>query len=215
MKIGVGVITMGVRALKSYRTQPDTYFHVHVDTDKKGVSHARNTCLKHLYDEGCDYMFVFDDDCYPVMDGWEKYFVKQAQKHDMQFFILPEAFKDPLLNIRGEVGFWGGGLCQFALYSRRCIEEVGYYNTAYDRYGYEDAGYMHRVWNSGINGPLTDGHPSPIRVLAYIHSEDVYGENPQSNISQEDKQKYIEQNYPIYQAEIKSGKIYYSYEELK
>ena len=75
MKIGVGVITMGVRALKSYRTQPDTYFHVHVDTDKKGVSHARNTCLKHLYDEGCDYMFVFDDDGDPVMDGWEKYSV--------------------------------------------------------------------------------------------------------------------------------------------
>lgn len=209
MKIGVGVITMGVRALKDYKTGADTYFYVHVDKEHLGVSHARNQCIKHLYENGCDYIFVFDDDNYPTMYGWENYFVEQAEKHNMHFFVLPEAFKDEFLGARGEIGFWSGGLCQFALYSRKCIEEIGYYNEEYDRYGYEDAGYMHRVWNSGINGPLTNGHPSPIRVLAYIHSEDVYGENPKSNISQEDKLKYIDKNYPIYQKEINCGKIYY------
>ncbi len=212
MKIGVGVITMGVRALKDYKTGPDTYFYVHTDTERKGVSHARNSCLKHMYDEGCDYMFVFDDDNYPTMYGWENYFVTQAQESDMHFFVLPEAFKDKFLGSRGEIGFWSGGLCQFALYTRKLLEEVGYFNNSYDRYGYEDAGYMHRVWNSGINGPLTSGHPSPIRVLAYIHSEDVYGENPESNISHEDKQVYIKKNYPIYQEEIRSGRTYYPYD---
>lgn len=212
MKIGVGVITMGVRALKDYKTHPDTYFYVHVDKERKGVSHARNACLKHLIDEGCDYMFVYDDDCHPTIGGWEKYFVDQHKTSGLHFFILPEAFKDNLLSIEGEIGRWSGGLCQFAFYTKELIEKVGFYNEAYDRYGYEDAGYMHRVWHSGIN-PKASGHPSPFRVLAYIHSEDVYGENPESNISLEDKQLYIKKNYPIYQEEINSGKIYYPFSQ--
>jgi len=212
MKIGVGVITMGVRALKDYKTAPDTYFHVHTDTDRKGVSHARNSCLKHLYDQGCDYMFVFDDDCYPVVGGWENYFVKCHEQSGLNFFILPEAFKDTALSLdEHEIIRWTGGLCQFAFYTRKLVEEVGYYNNSYDRYGYEDAGYMHRVWHSGLNGRAS-GHPSPFRVLAYIHSEDVYGENPESNISHEDKQVYIQKNYPIYQEEIRSDRIYYPYD---
>ncbi len=213
MKIGVGVITMGVRALKDYKLSSDSYFHVHVDQERKGVSHARNVCLKHLYDEGCDYIFVFDDDCAPIKQGWEDYFVKQAKLSDKNFFILPEAFKDDIAYLDGEIAYWRGGLCQFALYTRKCIEIVGYYNEAYDRYGYEDAGYMHRVWHSGINGEKREGHPSPIRVLAYIHSEDVYGENPQANISQEDKLCYIKNNYPLYQKEINSGQIYYPFNQ--
>lgn len=211
MKIGVGVITMGVRALKDYKTDPSTYFHVHVDTDKKGVSHARNTCLKHLYDQSCDYMFVFDDDCYPIKEGWEKYFVDQHLESGLNFFVLPEAFKDKIIGLTDEIARWSGGLCQFAFYTRKLVEEVGYYNNAYDRYGYEDAGYMHRVWHSGLNGRAS-GHPSPVRVLAYIHSEDVYGENPAANILQEDKLEYIRKNYPLYQEEIHSERIYYPYD---
>lgn len=210
-KVGIGVITMGLRKLKDYRTG-EHLFYVYTDTERKGVAHARNECLHHLYEQGCDYIFVFDDDCYPTNDGWIDYYVDQMEQSGLHFFTLPESFKNPLRCVKEEIGFWDGTLCQFAMYSRTLIENVGYYNNAYDRYGHEDSAYMWRVRRSGLNGPI-DGLPSPIRTLAYIHSEDVYGENPESNISAEDKQTYIEKNREIYEKEINSDQIYYPYRQ--
>ena len=66
-KIGVGVITTGKRTLHNYLIDKQTLFKVHLDSDKKGASHGRNHLMKYFYDEGCDYWFIFDDDCYPTL----------------------------------------------------------------------------------------------------------------------------------------------------
>lgn len=211
-KVGVGVITVGERELKPYRVDQSKHiFYPFVDEGRKGVAYARNQCLKYLYDQGCDYIIVFDNDCYPLHDGYIDYFTSQMEKSGLHFFTLPESFKDRLVSVEGEIGYWDGTLCQFAMHSRELIETVGYYNEAYDRYGFEDSAYICRVVKSGLNGEK-EGIPSPIRTLAYIHSEDVYGENPKSSLTLEEKQNYIQKNLPIYREEITSEKIYYPYQ---
>lgn len=79
-KIGVGVITVGKRPLKDYLvTDPNATFVVQYDRERKGVAYARNELMKKFYDEGYDYWFIFDDDCYPVVQGWGNIFCKTGE----------------------------------------------------------------------------------------------------------------------------------------
>jgi len=212
MKIGVGVITMGVRPIRDYKQSPDSYFHVYTDTERKGPAHARNQVLKHLCDEGCDVFFVFDDDCYPRVAGWEAYFLDQHQKTGIHLFGLPDIFNSAMAGADGEVIYWNGMLVQFGMYTRKLLEEVGFYNTAYNRYGHEDSGYTFRALRSGLAGNKS-GFPSPIRTLGYIHSEDAYGETAIDNLSPEEKAEFVQLNQSILDAEVHGEQIYYPFDQ--
>lgn len=211
-KIGVGVITMGLREIKDYRlSSVNSEFYLFKDINRVGPASGRNQCIKHLYDSGCDHIFLFDDDCYPIHDGWDDYIVSVAQNNNMNFLSLPEIFKDQFLDANSqELCYWSGSVGCFSYQSRKFIDLVGYYNTAYDRYGFEDSARNHRAVVSGID-PTHNGYPSALRVSNYIYSEDIYGDNPIVNISYEDKMEYIEKNHHIYLEEITSGQIYYPF----
>lgn len=85
-KIGVGVITVGKRPLKDYLvTDPNATFVVQYDRERKGVAYARNELMKKFYDEGYDYWFIFDDDCYPVVPGWGNIFCKTGKRKWLGF----------------------------------------------------------------------------------------------------------------------------------
>lgn len=210
-KIGVGVITTPNRQINDNIekfTDPSANLYIYLDKEFKGAAHARNALLSQLSD--CDHVFLFDDDCYPVMTGWEQYFIEQAKKHNIGYIVLPEAFKTPLISLNGEMAVWNGGIGCFSYQNQQALKAIGGYNTAYSKYGFEDAGRLFRAIRAGLTG---GEYPScPIRAIAYIHSEDVYAENPNVNYTYEQKQKFIEMNKPIYHAEI-SGKLYYPFND--
>lgn len=97
------------------------------------------------------------------------------------------------------------------------METVGYYNTAYTRYGSEDVARNYRIWKSGLlEGKHShQDHPAPFRAAAYILSEDAYHMNPPANLTQEEKSYYIKLNEPVFEEEINSGRIYYPYSDTK
>lgn len=210
MRIGVGVITMGVRPIQDYKLAYGTHLHVYTDVECKGPAFARNQVLKAMSDDGCDLLFVFDDDCYPTRHGWESYFVEQHQRTGIHLFGLPDIFNAEVNGTDGEMVYWNGMLVQFAMYTRTLLEQVGFYNTKYDRYGHEDSGYTFRALRSGLAGNKT-GFPSPIRTLGYIYSQDVYGETVIHNLTMEEKGAYIEANRVILEAELNSDQIYYPF----
>ena len=218
IKIGVGVITVGVRPLKDYWiTDPRADFRVFNDPDRRGVTYARNSLMKQFYDEGYDYWFIFDDDCYPAKDGWETYFVNQAIEGGWDFFGMPEYFKDKLIGSYGEIMFWELAMCQFALYSRKVVDTIGYFKAYPNGYGFEDSEWIYRLRHAGLNKGA-QGIPCPIRIMAYIHPDDVFGNNPApyANLTKEEKEAAIGENMVAYQQsleDVNNGKYYVSFEE--
>jgi glycosyltransferase involved in cell wall biosynthesis len=43
-----------------------------------GVAKSKNICLKELKE--CDHIFLFDDDCWPVQDNWEKKYIEASNR---------------------------------------------------------------------------------------------------------------------------------------
>jgi hypothetical protein len=205
--IGIGTITCGLRPLHPLLAPPGAVTMTFTDMGRRGAAYSRNEVLRQLYVEGCDYFFLFDDDCYPVMPGWAEYFIAQSQEHNLDFLGLPEIFKSRLMATDREMNLWDSAVGCFSFQTRAMIDRVGYYNEAYTRYGYEDAGRNDRVRRAlGLSE-----FPSPIRASSYIHSQDVYGEYPKPNLSVEEKTAGIMANRPTWLAEIGSPQLYYPY----
>jgi len=222
-KIGIGVITVGKRPIPDYLLREGDVFEVFEDTERKGASFGRNYLMKSFYDQGCDYWFIFDDDVRPVMQGWQDYFVNQA-KEGWDFFGMPEYFKDPIVcGNGGEILAFGQCLVQFALYSRKLIETAGYYRRFTNAYGFEDTEYAFRIQELQRSNKLNQGifgFPCPVRVMAYIHPDDVFGNNPSPfvNMTKEAKEEGVSQNIQEYNQsleDVRNGKTYWSYEEAQ
>lgn len=213
-RIGVGRITCGNRMPHDLRLPEGAIQCDIIDTERRGPAWARNQALKTLMDEECEYLFLFDDDCYPIMDGWAHYFVRQSMLSGVEFLGLPEAFKSTLIHKgKQEVAYWSNIIGCFNFQTRRFMETVGYYNSEYKGYGYEDSARNHRAMRSGLVGSNNGFYPSLLRAPSYIFSEDVYARNPTPNLSLEEKQEGIKRNLSICVRENASRQIYYPYPE--
>jgi GT2 family glycosyltransferase len=106
------------------------------------------------------------------------------------------------------MGEWDGSIGCFTYITKKGLQTIGGFRTEYIGYGFEDAEYKFRAIKAG----LTKGQiKAPIRSYAYIHSEDVFGENPNPNLSFEEKNKFIDLNSSIYLNDLNSDLIYYEY----
>ncbi len=213
MKIGIGITTTPARRLTGRQTQwapRGTLTAIHNDNEQRGPARSRNEVLKALYDNGCEHIFTFDDDCYPVKPGWAEYIIGEARRFGLDFVGLPSPFESELIDAHGELAYWNSVLGCFTYQTRKCIETVGYYNTRYVRYGHEDNGRSYRAVKAGLTG-RPDAFSSLLRVPFYIHSEDAYGECPAPNMSQEEKNRYIELNRAEYTRETTSDELYYPF----
>ena len=200
---------MGLRGLNTKLAENTAHeIFVFTDHEKKGPGYARNQVLKHF--DGYDHVFIFDDDCYPTMKGWESHFISAAQAHNIHYMALPEGFKGNYIGAYSEITYWDSALGCFIYQDKMAMQVIGGYNTSYNRYGYEDAGRSKRALKAGLTGD-EKYFTFPLRGLMYIHSEDVYGENPTPNISHDDKMKYIEQNRSVWLDEINGSEVFYPY----
>lgn len=217
-KIGIGVCTTpqrrdSIKEYLSYCEYEDVLLVVSNDKKYNGAPSSRNDCIKTMMSKGCDYMFLFDDDCYPIMKGFDKYCVEQSLKYDVHFAVLPDSFKDKLIIFNGELTTWSGCIGSFSFFTRKHIETIGYYNTVYEKYGFTDPPYTYRSKKSPLSKD-TVNHTSFLRLPFYIKSEDVYGMNPTPNYTPEEKQKFIDANRKIYFQEVKdadNGILFYPY----
>lgn len=209
-KYGVGVITVGRRPIRDYLLPDDCTFVVVTDTERRGVAWARNQVLQRL--DHCEHIFLFDDDCWPTMHGWAEHWSSQCTKMGVTYSALPESFKTAFLGCDGsrdfELGYWDGGIGAAIYQHRSALGVIGGYNEALQAYGFEDAGRADRAFRAGLTGPTRNA--CPIRCLAYIHSADVFGENPEPSYTVEEKEAHIAANRPAYIAEL-AGSVFIPY----
>jgi hypothetical protein len=209
-RIGIGVTTTPNR--KEYietwienfeKVKPTNYhLHIHEDVNYKGVAYSKNQNLKTLQD--CDYIFLFDDDCYPIKDGWADYFINSKQKH---LLFLNKSHNKIIVHDEVEIYNDCGGVFMFL--TKEVLNKVGYINSDYGQYGFEHAGYSNRIYRAGFTF-------APYQQLKntkeYLFAMD-YNIEHKSSIHEYKKAKLIEENRKVFINELQSPKIFYNFEE--
>lgn len=213
-KIGIGVTT----------TDPDKYISHMVkwnglilfNTDQVRIARDKNKLIKQLYALGCDYIVIFDDDCFPIKDGWAEFFIEASEKNCVNHFVLANdiQFGKGTQLCHDLTGHDGGAGCMMFL-TRKVIDTVGYMNTEYGKYGWEHLAYSYRIFKAGLApafGTVVNGWEE------YIYAYDLQKEVKSDFVKIEwqteaEKELRSKQNLPIFEAEMESSKMYYPYEE--
>ena len=196
MKIGIGCTTykrpktleLWMEQVRKYTPQLSDEYHVdvHIANDgivsfdkaqtltRKGIAYRKNECLRALKD--CDYIFLFDDDCFPIKEGWAEFFINAHEKTGQNHFIYLKE-NGNLRNITKSDTYDGLAIeytncagCMMFL-TKEVIEKVGAYNPKYGFYGFEHAGYSKRINKAGLT-PL-GAYTCPEGAGDYIYSMDL------------------------------------------
>jgi glycosyltransferase involved in cell wall biosynthesis len=121
-----------------------------IDFDSnKGISSAKNAGIKHLYDAGCNVMFVMDDDI-QLIKGFDSFYINAITKSGIHHFC----YKVPELNkhITERLTINGIKLTKtlqvngaFFTVTKRIVDAVGYFKILPYRYGHEHTEYTGRI----------------------------------------------------------------------
>lgn len=212
-KVGIGVITVQKRELHpnllNYISQP-THLYIYTDHERRGPAYGRNECIKNLYDAGCEYIFLFDDDTYPRMEEWQDYMIECHEKTGYHCFSYPDKTVARLHKSEEHVDFWVHNTGCFKSITRKMVETIGYFNSAYRTYGHEDIAYLYRARASGLSGSgYADA--SPTLIHEYIFSEDILGSPAVHNMTEREKHIAIEENRHIFVDEVSTDVLYHPY----
>lgn len=212
-KFGIGVISTMERSLKDYmeHISHPTTFELVPDVNRRGVAPTRNRALKALYDAGCEYIVLFDDDCYPVEEGWQDFLLRAHRSSGSQVLMYPKD-NHTSRGFEGDVEFVEWGIGAFTFLTRKAVETVGYFNTKYDTYGFEDVAYIARARHANLT-PSRSFDTVPIGITDYIYSVDCDKTvQPHVTLDQSEKNRLIEKNKPVFDEELRLGVVHYPYD---
>lgn len=143
------------------------------DYQRKGVAGNKNQCLNALRD--CDYLFLFDDDCFPIQQGWCEFVIDAHRETGIHHFNLLDSSLHHELR-RKQVGNFciiecanSGGVMMFI--TQEVIQKVGAFNKNYGLYGFEHCSYSKRIELSGLQRGFS-GNTTIDRLHSYIFSVD-------------------------------------------
>jgi len=159
------------------------YVATDTDEDRRGVAYRKNECLRSL--KNCDNIFLFDDDCYPIKDGWMEFFISQNHNH---LLFLNDKLHTMTFQENGIRYFKDcGGVFMFL--TKEIIKKVGAFNEKFMQYGFEHAEYSIRI--------LEEHHcyPMAINTNQYLFAHDYSTPNHKSSITDEEKQIHIKNNW--------------------
>ena len=212
--IGIGVITynrtehLRLCLEKIQEFTSDYILYIHDDSvTKKGIAYGKNKCLEHL--KGCDHIFLFDDDVFPKKVGWTDYFINSGYKHSC---YMNNDYQPAYHGDKHTSYIMCSGV--FIYLTKEVFETVGYFNPEYGRYGYEHAGYSHRIHQAGL---------TPSRFIClnetkdYIYSLDLDGIegyeflNHKRSITDLERAESVKKNNLIYMKETTEHQVYYNF----
>ncbi len=202
MRIGIGVTTYNRRDnlneclkniakhtnLKDLYVDGDVELHIATDTDqdRRGVAYRKNECLRALKD--CDYVFLFDDDCFPIKDGWIEFFIRAGENH---LLFLNDKLHNPceVQSVDG-VRFYNdcGGV--FMYMTKRMINEtIGAFDEKFELWGMEHCDWSVR-YAGGKTFMMLEG------TEEYLYAHDYSNINHKSSITNEEKNLLFSKNFP-------------------
>ena len=173
----------------------------------KGIARSKNECLYALKD--CDHIILLDDDVAPITDNWQDYFINSGYNHSC---YMTDAYQRSFTGPVHTSYQMSSGV--FIYLTKAVLDKVGYFNPKYGRYGYEHAGYSHRIFEAGL---------TPSRFIClndtnkYIYALDLNGVkgyewlDHKRTITEEERTESCRINNSVYHEETTNHQIYYEF----
>jgi hypothetical protein len=160
--------------------------------ENAGIPRAKNKCLEML--DGCEHVFLADDDCWPIADEWWKPYVESPEPHlGYQFLDLagPRKLHDITEVHRDEthVAYSDQRGC-LLYYHRSALDAVGGFDPIYGRGMYEHGDLADRIHSAGLT---TWRYADVVGSEKLWHSMDEHEEVDRS-IPKEDRRDLVSAN---------------------
>jgi glycosyltransferase involved in cell wall biosynthesis len=167
------------------------YVATDTDEDRRGVAFRKNECLRSL--KNCDYIFLFDDDCYPIKEGWIEFFIKKMQNISTSHLLyLNDKLHNKTTNHVNDCYVYNNCGGVFMALTKGAISKVGAFNEDFKTYGFEHAEYSKRVNKAGF---CYSPYLCAKKTEQYLYSHDYSTLNHKSSITDEEKQVCIKNNW--------------------
>lgn len=118
-----------------------------------GIAKTKNRCLEALDDAGVEHFFLFDDDAWPIVDGWWKPYVDSPEPHLMAIFDKPKGTTKTQVEVVYEddnhVAYHATR--GYMLYvHREAVERVGGMDPDFGAWGWEHQSWSDRIHAAGL-----------------------------------------------------------------
>ncbi|HAT3814127.1 glycosyltransferase family 2 protein [Citrobacter freundii] len=165
-----------------------------------GIVASKNASLTALMDAGCEHLFLWDDDAWPIADNWYLPYIESPEPHlAYQFLDLagPRKINDMAVLYRDDKHIaYTGQRGVMLYYHRSAIDKVGGFDPVYGRGMYEHPDLALRIHNAGLS---TWAFADVAGSEKLIHSMDEYEEVTRS-IPRPERESLAKSNAVIYSA---------------
>ncbi|MDU1652727.1 MAG: glycosyltransferase family 2 protein [Leclercia adecarboxylata] len=170
-----------------------------------GIVASKNASLTALIDAGCEHLFLWDDDAWPISDNWHLPYIESPEPH-LAYQFLDLAGRNKLNDIavlyRDDKHIAYTGQRGVMLYFHRsAIDKVGGFDPIYCRGMYEHPDLALRIHNAGLS---TWAFADVAGSEKLIHSMDEHEEGSRS-IPRPERESLAKANAIIYSARRDSG----------
>ncbi|GFQ14939.1 hypothetical protein NIHE141904_12490 [Enterobacter hormaechei] len=170
-----------------------------------GIVASKNASLTALMNAGCEHLFLWDDDAWPIADNWHLPYIESPEPHlAYQFLDLSgtNKLKDMAVLYRDDKHIaYTGQRGVMLYYHRSAIEKVGGFDPIYGRGMYEHSDLALRIHNAGLT---TWAYGDVVGSEKLIHSLDEH-EAVERSVPCPDRQALVERNVKVHNERRDAG----------
>lgn len=170
-----------------------------------GIVASKNASLIALMAAGCEHIFLWDDDAWPVIDNWQRPYIESPEPHlAYQFLDLAghNKLNDMAVLYRDDRHIaYTGQRGVMLYYHRSAIEKVGGFDPVYGRGMYEHPDLALRIHNAGLS---TWAFADVTGSEKLIYSLDEH-EQVTRSVPRPDREALVKRNVGIFNARRDSG----------
>jgi glycosyltransferase involved in cell wall biosynthesis len=133
-----------------------------------GIARAKNKCLELLRD--CDYIFLFDDDCFPVNKEWADKYIESGLNHASFNFLWGNDGMRIDRVVNDKIVSWSNPRGSMLFLTKQALEKAGGMDEGFAIWGYEHPDLSRRIFNLGLT-PCR--FPDVVNSHNYFYSYDM------------------------------------------
>lgn len=165
-----------------------------------GIAVAKNKCLELLYLAGCEHIFLFDDDTWPIVEKWWEPYIASNEPHLNYIFKAFKSGRNP--NDTIEI-YRDSEICAYShvrgcmmYYHRSALEKVGGMDPVFGKWGYEHPSLSDRIYMAGLT---TFRYMDVVNSDGLFYSDDEHNETMNTTVRGGERQQLIARNAKLYE----------------